>query len=108
MNTENMIEITGVDLVKFVQKVYELSNPQGLGFLHYQEGQLEIEEAERIIDIWKNDERMALGMDYIRGRSCKMDVWKDDNKLWIQNDWYDHTKMELSELLKEVNIKCMI
>ena len=99
METKNMIEITGIDLVRFVQKIYDLSNPQGLGFLHYQEGQLTTEEAERIIDLWKNDERMALGMDYIRGRSCKMDVFKEDNKLWIYNDWYDHSEMQLIELL---------
>jgi hypothetical protein len=29
-----MISITGVDLFSFAQKVYELSQPQGLGFLH--------------------------------------------------------------------------
>jgi hypothetical protein len=30
-----MIDITGVDLVKFAQKVYALSVPRGLGFLHH-------------------------------------------------------------------------
>jgi hypothetical protein len=35
---DNKIDITGVDMVEFVKKVYELSLPQGMGFLHYQEG----------------------------------------------------------------------
>ncbi len=100
MNTENMIEITRIDLVKFVQKVYDLSMPQGLGYLHFQDGQLESEEAERIIDAWKDNKRMAVDMDYIKGRSCKMHVHKEGKKLWIQSSWYDHTESQLKELLE--------
>jgi hypothetical protein len=36
-----MIDISGIDLVKFAQAVYELSKPQGLGFLHFSPGPLE-------------------------------------------------------------------
>ena len=38
MNTDNMIEITGCDLSVFIKKVYELSAPQGLGFIHAKDG----------------------------------------------------------------------
>ncbi len=44
-----MIEITGVDLRKFIQEVYALSRPQGLGILHYQEGDLSDDEAKSIV-----------------------------------------------------------
>ncbi len=100
MDTKNMIEITGVNLVEFVKKVYELSNPQGMGFLHFQEGKLATGQAENIVDTWKDDNRMAIGMDYVNGRSCKMNVFKENDKLWIFGDWFDHTKDQLEELLK--------
>ena len=30
-----MIDVTGIDLVEFAKKVYELSVPQGMGILHF-------------------------------------------------------------------------
>lgn len=100
---ENMIDITGVDLKEFVKKVYELSAPQGLGFLHYKEGSLSNIECENIIEMGRDD-RIALDMDYISGRACKMIVFKEEEKLWIRTAWYDHTDEQLKELLQHFNI----
>ena len=44
-----MIDITEIDLVEFVKRVYDLSKPQGLGFLHYEAGQLSTDEAKKIV-----------------------------------------------------------
>ena len=44
-----MIDITGVDLRKFVQMVYALSRPLGLGYLHYTPMPLSEEEINRAI-----------------------------------------------------------
>lgn len=96
---ENMIEITGVDLPRFVQKVYELSVPAGLGFLHFQDGGLPIAEAKRIAEIYKDGEKIALDMDYVRGRACKMVVLREGKKLFMRKAWYDHTDAQLKELL---------
>ena len=90
-----MIDVTGVDLVKFAQKVYELSVPQGLGFLHFTPKPLSDEEAKELIC---NGE---LDMDYVHGRACKMNV--RDNK--INDAWYDHTDDQLKELLDAFGIK---
>ena len=104
MILENMIEITGVDLVKLTQVAYKLSHPQGLGFLHFEEGDLSKEEAQEHVDNWKNDTRMALGLDYVRGRACKLTVFKEKGKLFIRKRWFDHSEKDLKVLLKEINI----
>ena len=96
------IDITGIDLIKFVKEVYRLSVPVGLGRLHFKEGGLTDEEAKGILDIWKNDKQFALDMDYIKGRACKMTIFKKENKLHIRSPWYDHTDMRLAMLLRAV------
>jgi len=95
-----MIDVTGVDIIKFIQKVYELSQPQGLGLLHFRSGDLTEEDAKSFI---RDDGEVHL--DYVKGRSCKMNVTKEDGKLLIRNSWYDHTDSQLSELLEFVGIK---
>jgi hypothetical protein len=100
-----MIDITGIDLVKFVQKVYELSVPQGLGFLHFTPTPLSEEEAKKIIDFdGRMKSKIKVSMDYVSGRACKMIVWEKDGKLGIADSWYDHTDKQLKQLLSEFNI----
>jgi hypothetical protein len=92
-----MIDITGVDLIKFVQKVYELSVPQGLGFLHFQPGGLSTEDAKCYINETGPD---AVNMDYVHGRACKMFARREkDGKIVIGNSWYDHRDDQLEQLL---------
>lgn len=97
-----MIDITGVDLPEFVKAVYQLSAPQGLGFLDYTPKPLSDEEAEQILK-W-GDDRIALRMDYVRGRACKITVYRRDDRLKINDNWYDHTDEQLVELLRRFNI----
>ncbi len=108
MNTENMIDITGTDLTKFVQAVYDLSRPQGLGFLHARDGGLSDEDAAKLRGMEKPDGHIALSMDYVHGRACKMTVWRDDGKLWINNTWYDHGPSLLTELLKRIGVSAEV
>ena len=100
-----MIEITGVDLVEFVKKVYELSVPQGMGMLHYTPNPLSDEEAKQIVDRFKGDKMLALSMDYVKGRACKMTVRREDGKLTISDNWYDHTDRAYQQLLEHFNIQ---
>jgi len=97
-----MIDITGVDLVEFAKKVYELSSPQGLGFLHYTTEPLNDEEAKQYIYADKDD--IILDMDYVKGRACKMHVRKEGNKWLIDDSWYDHTDRIYQQLLNHFNI----
>ncbi|MBA7555464.1 hypothetical protein ES705_48127 [subsurface metagenome] len=96
------IDITGIDLIKFIREVYKLSIPAGLGQLHFKEGGLTDEEAEEILDEWKSDPKFCLNMDYVKGRACKMIVFKEGKKLYIRSPWHDHTDMRLAMLLKAV------
>lgn len=96
---KNLIEITGVDLVAFTRDVYDLSKPQGLGLWHARPGDLPQEDAQQCVDIWKDDTAIALSLDYLVGRACKMTVFRQGGKLWINDCWYDHTDEQLRELL---------
>ena len=102
MNTENMIEITGCDLSEFIKKVYELSAPRGLGFLHAKDGPLEDSKVESIL--MDGCDRIAVEMDYVNGRACKMTVFKKDGRIFILDKWYDHTEDELCELISSIGI----
>lgn len=93
------IDITDVDLIKFIKTVYSLSKPQGLGILHYEEGGLSDEDAKKIIERSADSPFMAVGMDYVHGRSCKMTVRKEEDRLKINDQWYDHSQTQLQELL---------
>lgn len=101
---KDMIKITGVDLVKFVQKAYELSQPQGIGFLHAEPGGLSEDDAKAIISREKPGDRIAASMDYVKGRACKMVVFREGDDLFIRPQWYDHSVLRLKELLSEFGI----
>jgi len=98
----DMIDITDVNLVEFAQKVYELSSPQGMGFLHYTDKPLTKEEAQSLID---EHGHWALNMDYVKGRACKMTVGRKDGRLLISNSWYDHTDRIFQQLLNHFGIE---
>lgn len=93
------VDVTGVDLVKFVKEVYKLSGPQGLGFLHHEEGELTDDEVEDILKTWEKDKQFRLSLDYVKGRACKMTIFRKEDKLYIRVPWYDHTDQQLRELL---------
>ncbi len=102
MNTENMIDVTGVDLKELAKVVYDLSIPVGLGMLHARPGPLPDKDAEDLLK--GNSGHTILSMDYIYGRQCKFHVFEVDDKLFIRDQWYDHTPAQLQELLSLVGI----
>lgn len=102
MNTVGMIEITGVDLAHFVRAAYSPSRPQGLGFMHYQPGDLGDDVVKQILDNGRGN--IAVSMDYVNGRACKMTVFRDGERLFINNSWYDHSDGALADLLTSVGL----
>lgn len=104
MNTENMIDITGVDLKELAKAAYDLSRPQGMGFLHFEEGALTDEEAASLIQEGSRGDRFPLDMDYVKGRACKLHVIKEGDKLYINDRWYDHSENDLIELLDRIGV----
>ena len=95
-----MIEITGCDFVKLVQTAYDLSQPRGLGILHYEEGPLSDEEAKKLI----HDGNTPVSMDYVKGRAVKMVVFREGEKLFIADPWFDHTPNQLRTLLSRIGV----
>lgn len=98
------IDVTGVDLVKLTQEAYARSIPQGLGFLHFTDGPLPEAEARRIVDRFANNDRIALSLDYVRGRACKLTVFREGDRLEINDRWFDHSASDLDGLLAAVGI----
>lgn len=106
MNTENMIEITGIDLKKLVQEVYDLSRPVGMGFFHFTPEPLTDAEINDVLaHSIVSGGKCVLHLDYVKGRACKFGVWKYENRLYIHDHWYDHTDSELEILLERIGIK---
>ncbi len=103
MDISNMIEITGCDLRQVVQEVYLLSKPQGLGHLHYENGPLDQETIDLILE--GDDVRCVFSMDYVQGRYCKFAVFRHDDKLYMHNSWYDHSEEQLAELCERIGVK---
>ena len=109
-----IVDMTGVDLRKFVAKAYELSKPQGLGFLHYEEGGLSESEIDEIIEAggtgW-NNRLTDMNLDYVKGRSVKMNVFNREGSayaiqegieryIFLTHGWYDHTDEQFVDLLE--------
>ena len=59
------------------------------------------EYAQALVERWEYDSRWALYMDYIHGRSCKVDVFREGDKLFINKNWLDHTDEQLQILIGE-------
>lgn len=107
LDTTGMIRVTGVDLRKLVKAVYDNSDPQGLGHLHYRAGGLPDEEVERIVGhVPLERTGNILYMDYVHGRACKFGLWRcHNNHLWIRREWFDHSEFQLYKMLKEAGVK---
>lgn len=102
MDTEHMIDVTGASLEALIRSVFNLSRPQGLGFIHHREGDITEDE---IADILKRgNDRIPVRMDYVRGRSCKFTVWQDGDRRYIRDSWYDHGPDQFDQLLRDVGI----
>jgi hypothetical protein len=108
----------GFDFAKFVRAVYDLSKPQGLGFLHYSFGTLTDIEVKTIMDLIEDkkvphdetyDYDQILYLDYVNGRACKCSLCRDsEDNVFVFDDWYDHTNDQLKQLLEKMGIKAEV
>lgn len=105
ITTIGYIEVTGCDLATLVRAAYSPSRQQGLGvFDSSGRADLTDEAVEEVLDRGRNDPMCAVGIDYLNGRSVKMHVYKDGERLFIQNTWYDHSDAELAAFLAQIGI----
>lgn len=102
--TKTGISITRDNLPKVIAKAFDLSVPQGMGFLHFKEGG--IPEGVLIAILSQVDEAETpyfkrVSMDYVQGRAVKLHIQYDENeqKWRLDGDrWYDHSGAAWQEL----------
>lgn len=97
------IKLGKIDQVKFLQKAYELSKPQGMGFLHFEPGELPDAEAAQWVK--RCSDARGVSYDYVNGRSLKLHIEIDENgESSMHDSWYDHTDRQLKELMASVGV----
>lgn len=65
------ISIKGLDKAALLAALYNASQPQGMGFLHYDPTPMTIEEAKRLLVHYTS-------FDYLKGRIMKIDLASDE------------------------------
>lgn len=104
-STVGYIEVTGCDLATLVRAAYSPSKQQGLGVLDARgRSDLTNEDVEAILARGRGDPLCACNIDYLNGRSVKMLVFKDGDRLFIRNSWYDHSDDDLAALLEQIGL----
>ena len=99
------IRVPDEKFTKLVQTIYDLSKPQGMGFLHFTAEPMTDEQAEAIVKSASKSTGSALYLDYVPGRACKMSVHRDDEGLYINGpSWYDHGEHALKELCRRAGL----
>lgn len=116
----SFIEIKATDIPNLIKGVYALSVPVGMGYMHYQEGDLPEPTLGLLMErLEKNLQRITkleadgityglascvMPMDYIHGRCCKFGVFYNSGKFFIDGNWFDHSEAQLDMLLTICNI----
>ena len=105
-NTEQYYDVTNVDLNLLVRTAYNLSVPQGLGFLHSTPANMTKEAADEVLEKFEESDGLAVAMDYVKGRAVKLSVYSEDGKRWIyKHPWFDHTDETYDAFLEQIGIE---
>lgn len=102
--SHKMLEITGVDVKDLIRESYNLSSPQGLGYLHYEKGPLQEEIVEQL-DGARSFKNVRVSMDYVLGRAVKLTVHQKNDRLFIPEEWYDHIPEQYDELFSRLGLE---
>ena len=120
--TYDIVDLTGGDLCKLIQAAFDISRPQGMGFLHYSPDHvITDEEAKEMvtdanIGVHLTGSHVALNLDYVRGRAVKLTVFlateeqRKHNLIaralpaewthWAYADWYDHSREQMEQIVE--------
>ena len=119
---EGMIQVPIQKVNDLIHEVYRSSVPVGYGHLHYEEGDLSDNHRialhkkfmesyqEAGVRKWDSDTvtRHVMTMDYIKGRCCKMYIYRDKKgNVYIRERWGDHDWLQLQALcdVLELNVE---
>ena len=103
-----VIDLTGADLRVMVKKAYDLSDPQGRGFIHFKLGHTLSEEETDSLMAKGIYSYLVLSLDYVLGRAVKLSVYHarelanppEGMTMWMHSDWFDHSNSQLEALLE--------
>lgn len=89
-------------LISTVQKAYELSAPQGMGFIHFRPEPMEHGDAARIIE--SQGGPSGLHLDYVAGRAVKLSIRRYGPTWYLEDNgtWYDHSEYQWEQLIAHV------
>ena len=107
INRSALIDISTVNIREWIQDVYALSVPSGVGAVlaaKDKTGPLTDEEVNTILASTGDDNVLVLNMAVVNGRSCHMKVFWEYGGIAIKNVWPDHDYGMLLLLLKKHNI----
>ena len=89
-------------LTHLVKTIYDLSSPQGMGFMRYDPAPMSDEDAAKVIQHYQDSQGVFL--DYVFGRACKMFIRFQGGDLSISYPWYDHTPEQFVCLLNTLGV----
>jgi hypothetical protein len=98
------IKVSRASLPAVIAKAYELSQPQGLGFLHAQPGGIPTDKLAEILarsDGASITFLKGVGLDYVQGRAVKLHIHYDEAEGHYVEDngrWFDHSESQWQEL----------
>ena len=72
------MDIKGISKAEILRRLYNSSQPLGLGFLHFEPKDMTLKEAEILLE--KNKY-----FDYLKGRVMKIDLSGDELNTWAYN-----------------------
>jgi hypothetical protein len=71
-----MINISDMNKAEVLAKLYNASQPLGMGFLHFTPEPMELDEAQQLLE-------EGTYFDYLKGRVMKVDLSKDAFDPWL-------------------------
>lgn len=102
-----MVEIPADKIREAVKFAYSRSRAQGMGILHFTQGDLPDEDVNAILARTACAVEVVASMDYVKGRACKFTVFSDRGdppRHFINPRWYDHSERDLVDLLNELGV----
>ena len=87
----NKLRIPEGRLNAAIRAAYDLSHPQGMGYLHFNPKPMTEEQAQKIIDDQSKWGRINL--DYVSGRAVKLTFYVDEEGHYVIDGegWFDHS-----------------
>lgn len=99
-DSEYHVRIQSTNFEEIMNNVYSLSRPQGLGILHFEEGNTMPKECMAYYK-QQMEEKKSAHADYTKGRSMKFNLYQDDKGYFTENNLVDHSDEQLKALMEK-------